>query len=93
LKELARELDVSEALVSRWAGLTEMLDIDGIGIRDANLLDAAGVSNLSALRRQDPHELRGRLKETIVAGKLGRDPPAEPTIADWVAQAKSRDSQ
>ncbi len=91
-KALAQELNISEELVSRWAGLACLLGLPGIEPPEANLLDAAGVSDLAALRTQDADELHKRLEEMNTARRLVDDVPSVPTLTEWIAQAAGRPS-
>jgi tetratricopeptide (TPR) repeat protein len=54
---IAAELDVSEVLVERWHRVAGLAQIKGIGIKEANLLDLAGVHSTDHLAREDANKL------------------------------------
>lgn len=89
-EELAGELDVTEGLVLQWAGLASLVDeIDGIGSREVNLLEATGVSSVEALRRADADTLHRRLTEINTARRILRATPPRAEVRRWIEQARS----
>jgi hypothetical protein len=93
LRELSEALDVSEELVSRWAGIANLIEIPGIALQYANLLDAAGISSPRDLsRRSAPTVARLLADANTALGLVGRT-PSEATVAEWIAVAGSAHRQ
>jgi hypothetical protein len=87
-KELAEKLEVSAELVEHWADLARLIvEIVGIDIKQANLLEEVGVSTIEALSLQRAKKLHDRLVETNRARRIVRAVPAEATLEEWIAQA------
>jgi hypothetical protein len=52
------------------------------------LLEAAGVKSTADLVGKDPAALTAAMNSANKTAKISEKPPAEPQLADWIAQAK-----
>jgi hypothetical protein len=57
-----------------------------MGVARARLLEAAGISDLGQLAREDPDALWRRL--ATFAPRLGQDPPRLPEVRVWIGAAR-----
>ncbi len=58
----------------------------GMGVGRAQLLEAAGIGNLSRLAQEDPDNLWRRVAD--LASRLGQDPPRPAELRVWVSAAR-----
>jgi hypothetical protein len=85
---LARKLGISDKLLYRWAHLADMMSIVG-DTKQVNLLEAAGIGSLDALKRvSDPCELANLLNQINKAQSLVKQLPSMETVQQWVQEAK-----
>jgi predicted flap endonuclease-1-like 5' DNA nuclease len=84
---LAKDLDVDIQLLDRWRGLLRLLEIDGIGPAQLNLLEAADILTPEKLGADSVENLHRRLVETNAARRLVRAVPSEATLTAWREEA------
>ncbi len=85
--ELSQQTGISEMEVLVFARLCELLQIEGVGPRAAQLLRAAGVVSAADLASRDPAELVERVVAVNAVDQLtGIDPNLENVVA-WIAAA------
>ena len=86
-QRLSEETGISELELLVLARLCELLQIDGVGPRAAQLLRAAGVVSVADMATRDPAVLEGQLAAVNAVERLtGVDPNAE-NLVDWITGA------
>ncbi len=94
IEVLAQTLAVSAGEVARWREVAALVHLQGIGIRNARLLTAAGVETVVDLARQDPAVLYQRMAAAVQA--LGSERlatlPREAQVRVWVRAAQKETS-
>lgn len=88
-RELERATGLDAAVVERLARRADLARVKGIGVVFADMLEAVGVDHVEPLRRADPAELHGRLREYNQAERLARRSPTPEEVEDWVGQARA----
>jgi hypothetical protein len=83
--QLAAQLDIGPGLVERWVRLLAMQQRVRIEARHLNLLEAANVNSLDALRRVTAK----RLHELLEAVSGGRDVPKTSALQRWIEHASA----
>jgi hypothetical protein len=87
-KALADGLGINVNLVRRWALLADLMRIVGMDAQSANLLEAAGVGSLNALRSNDAEELARLLYQVNLARSVVAEPPSVEMVRRWIDEAK-----
>lgn len=89
-KELAIKLNVFESDIAKWINLSKLAELKGMGTLNANLLNKAGIENVTDLAKQNP----AILSDKLLAIKKN-DPqyitfyvPREAIIRIWVREAE-----
>lgn len=88
-KELAAKTGLNEKNLLQWANLADLCRIKGISTQYSQLLEAAGVDTVKELATRNAPNLAQKLREINESKKLVRVAPADNTVADWIAQAKT----
>ena len=57
-KELAIKLNVSESNIAKWISLSKLAELKRMGTLNANLLNKAGIENVTDLAKQNPAILK-----------------------------------
>jgi predicted flap endonuclease-1-like 5' DNA nuclease len=86
-QELAAQTGISELEVIVFARLCELLQIEGIGPRAAQLLRAAGVVSVEDLAAQDPVGLEERVAAVNAVEQLTGVTPSVENLTEWIAAA------
>ena len=68
-RQLAEETGISEELLLAWVRFADILQVEGIGVEYAGLLDEIGIDTAEALAVQNARSLAKQLKQTNEAGK------------------------
>lgn len=85
---LARRIGVPVNQVREFARLTEFLQLEGVGVRIARLMVAAGVSGVEELAGADAVAITARLAEANVGARIAPlNPPVEAVHA-WIEHAR-----
>ena len=87
-RTLAARTGIDEIALLRWARLADLMRVSGVGYQYAELLDAAGIFALEALRSEDPDQLAERLAEINGKTRYARTCPGPVVLARWIAQAR-----
>ncbi|MEJ8571357.1 DUF4332 domain-containing protein [Microbaculum marinum] len=87
-KQLAAESGIDETYILKWANMSDLMRIKGVGEEYSELLEVAGVDTIKELRNRRPENLYARMVEVNDVKKLVRALPGESKVRDWVAQAK-----
>lgn len=90
-KRVAKDADLSEKHLLKWANLADLMRISGIGPQFSELLEAAGVDTVKELRNRNAENLAAKMKEVQQEKKLTRTAPGVSTVSRWVARAKEMD--
>ena len=85
--ELARDCEISEALILRWVNMADLCRIRGIGGQYAELLEAAGVDTVKELRNRNAENLTVKLRELNGEKGLTGNTPSLTQVRDWIEQA------
>lgn len=88
-QKLAEEAGIPYKLVLQWAQKVEIMKIDGIGVRQSNLLAAVGVASLAELAQRNPENLHERLGvANAFKPKFVFFTPSQKTVEKWIKAAK-----
>ncbi len=88
-QQLAEVTGIEESRILKWANMTDLFRIKGIGGQYAELLEAAGVDTVKELAQRKPENLTTRMEEVNEEKKLVRLTPALKSVKNWVEQAKA----
>lgn len=78
----------SEKQLLKWANMADLMRVRGVGQEFSELLEAAGVDTVKALRNRRADNLTKKMAEVNGAKKLTRRVPSQAMVERWVAQAK-----
>ncbi|HEY9854877.1 MAG TPA: DUF4332 domain-containing protein [Stenomitos sp.] len=88
-QDVAEQTGISYKLVLRWAQKAELMRINGIGVKQADLLEACGVDSVKDLARRDAGNLTERIwAANHVGTPFVKTNPSEATVAKWIQAAK-----
>lgn len=85
--ELSRATEISELEILVFARLCELLQIEGVGPRAAQLLRAAGVVSADDLASRSPAELAERCGAVNAVEQLTGINPTEENLVEWIELA------
>ncbi len=88
-KHLAAEAGIDETLILKWANMSDLMRVKGVGEEYSELLERAGVDTVKELRNRRPDNLHAKMVEVNAAKKLVRALPSPNKVKSWVEQAKS----
>jgi len=86
-QQLSEQSGISELEVLVFARLCELLQIEGVGPRAAQLLRAAGIVSVSDLAGRDPTELTQQLGAVNAVEQLTGITPAVENVEAWISDA------
>jgi predicted flap endonuclease-1-like 5' DNA nuclease len=86
--ELAKATGVDEKLILKWANMSDLMRIKGVGEEFSELLEIAGVDTIKELAKRRPDNLRTAMIEANDKRKLVRQLPSIGQCESWVKQAK-----
>lgn len=87
-KELATTTGVDETLILKWANMSDLMRIKGVGEEFSELLEIAGVDTVKELAKRRPDNLRQAMVDANTKRKLVRQLPSLAQLESWVKQAK-----
>lgn len=88
-QDVAEKTGIPYKLVLRWAQKAELMRINGIGVKQADLLEACGVESVKDLARRDAGNLTERIwAANHVGPRFIKTNPSEATVAKWIKAAK-----
>ncbi|MBB3809767.1 DUF4332 domain-containing protein [Pseudochelatococcus contaminans] len=87
-KELAATTGIDAALILRWANISDLLRIHGVGKEYSDLLEAAGVDTVKELKHRNAANLTKALAEANEKGNFVRALPSEKVVEKWIEEAK-----
>jgi len=87
---LAETVGVSESRVLEWVHKADLMRINGISTRYAQLLEATGVDSIRKLRKRRPAQLHQSLvaEDAKRRKRLVSRLPSKKEVGAWVRQAK-----
>ncbi len=87
---VAETVGVSESRVLEWVHKADLMRINGISTRYAQLLEAAGVDSIRKLRKRRPAQLHQSLvaEDAKRRKRLVSRLPSKKEVGAWVRQAK-----
>ena len=89
-KVLAETSGIDETLILKWANLSDLMRIKGIGEEFSELLEVAGVDTIKELSKRRADNLHKAIVEANgKRKKLVRQLPGLAQVENWVSQAKS----
>ena len=86
-RSVAADTGLTEERLLEWVHVADLMQISGIGVDYAELLEAIGVKTREDLSRQDPHELAMRMREVNRMRAFARALPSPHRVARWIAEA------
>lgn len=86
--DLAERAGVEIDRLFVWVQRADLMRIKGIGGEYADLLDAAGVATIRALRRRNPATLLAAMAELNDRKRVVRRMPTQSMVEQWVEMAK-----
>ncbi len=90
-KDLADTSGIEEKLILKWANMSDLMRIKGVGEEFSELLEVAGVDTVKELAKRKADSLHKAMVEANEKRKLVRQLPGVAQVASWVSQAKSID--
>lgn len=88
-QELADKTGISYARILHWARKAELMRINGIGVKQADLLEAVGVDSVKELAQRNADNLAERLATAnAFAPAFVKRTPSLTTVGSWIAAAK-----
>jgi predicted flap endonuclease-1-like 5' DNA nuclease len=87
-KDLADATGVEEKLILKWANMSDLMRIKGVGEEFSELLEVAGVDTVKELAKRRADNLRQSMVEANEKRKLVRQLPSLNQCESWVKQAK-----
>ena len=90
-KDLAQMTGVDERLILKWANMSDLMRIKGVGEEFSELLEVAGVDTVKELSKRRGENLRKAMVEANARRKLVRQLPSVSQCEGWVQQAKALD--
>lgn len=88
-KQLAEDSGIDATYILKWANMSDLMRIKGVGEEYSELLEVAGVDTVKELRNRKPENLHAKMVEVNAAKKLVRALPSPNKVISWVEQAKS----
>lgn len=86
--DLAKRTSLSEEEITVLAHTIELMQIDGIGPRAANLLRASGIKSVADLATRDSSKLLEVVLTTNTAQQITGINPDKMVLDDWIEKAK-----
>ena len=87
-KHIAKAMSQNEKTVETWLEMADLLRIDGIDGKYAELLYLSGVNSSAELAASDMSKVRSKIKNVVKNQHHAKKTPAEKMISKWIALAK-----
>ena len=84
--ELALRLLIPKELLIQWMEKAQLVQLNGLGIENLRVLEAVGISSISALAQEDPEKLYQKILEVV----QGRVLPRKAKIRIWMREARKK---
>ncbi|MFL2985743.1 MAG: DUF4332 domain-containing protein [Candidatus Poriferisodalaceae bacterium] len=87
---ISETVGVAESRVLEWVNKADLMRINGISTRYAQLLEAAGVDSIRKLRKRRPAQLHQSLitEDAKRRKRLVNRLPSKKEVSAWIIQAK-----
>lgn len=86
--KLARALGLSVRRVDKWASMTRLVQIDGIGLEYMLLLTACNIYSMEELSDQNAEALVIQMRAVNRRKRVVRRVPATRYVEDWIARSQ-----
>jgi hypothetical protein len=87
-RHLSGATGITQARLLSWVNHADLLRVAGLSIRDATILEAAGVDGVPELARRNSASLTKLLAKSYKAKQL--DPPSQAVVEAWIQDANGR---
>lgn len=87
--DLGEETGLDEVQLFEWVNLADLMRINGVGSEYSNLLEAAGVKTVKALKRRSARPLLQQMVALNENKRLVRRLPTLDMVQRWVTEAKA----
>jgi hypothetical protein len=88
-KALAAKTGLSEQQLLRWVKMADCMRVRGVSREYAELLQAAGVDSVKALRYRNPRNLVEAMAKANKARKCVNLLPSEKVVVRWIGHART----
>ena len=88
-KDLAAKTGISDSLILKYVNIADLLRIEGIGEKYANLLEVSGVDTVVELARRIPENLHAKMTEVNEKQQLVERTPTLAGVTKWISDAKA----
>lgn len=87
-KNVAEQSGISGELILKWANMSDLMRISGVGGEYAELLEASGVDTIKELRSRNAENLVAKMAEINKEKKLVRQLPVVNVVSGWIRQSQ-----
>lgn len=87
-KAIARLLQVEPFVVAKWVSMADMMRIQGVASKEAELLVASGLRSHTELAKANGKTLSDKMKRVNDRENIVRQVPGQDAVDGWVEQAK-----
>jgi predicted flap endonuclease-1-like 5' DNA nuclease len=87
-EDLAQKSGISPKLILEWVQDSDLMRIKGVSEEYSDLLDEAGVKDVTDLAKRDPADLLAKMLEAAEKKNIVRKPPSLKQVINWIEQAK-----
>jgi hypothetical protein len=88
-RKLAHTTGIPDTLILTWANMADLTRVHGIALDYAELLEAAGVDTVKALKRRNAANLAARMAALNVERNIVQVSLSEKRVASWIEAAQS----
>ncbi len=85
---IAEATGVAPFVVRKWVSMADLLRVPGVGAREAELLEAAGILSVQQLARQEAFALAHELSEINARERRAPEAPTVEQVRVWIAAAR-----
>ncbi len=87
-RRLAKETGIAEKTILGWVNRADLMRVKGVGEKNSDLLEAAGVDTVKELAQRNAENLQMKLDEINEQQELVKAVPSVSKVKEWVQQAK-----
>ena len=92
-KKASKKIGMKAKRLDTVAKLFDLMRVEGVGPKMAQLFNAAGVASCAALAKENAEELAKRLLETNSKQSIANKIPDATILKDWISQATALPEQ
>ena len=89
IKEVAETTSLSSKLIFNWVDQANLITLNNISTKQADLLELAGIDTVSGLAQQSPDNLHAKMSNEIKKRFLAREIPIHSDVESWISTAGS----